>query len=92
MKLSAFKVCHEFTSRIDGAPVLNGIMRSHSSLPKSELFFNNEEYLKASTIGTPAKKGINPGYNYCSMLHNFIYTHFEVGKKYLVFLPYFKYL
>ena len=27
--------------RIDGASMLNGFMKSHISLPKSELFFNN---------------------------------------------------
>ena len=32
MKFSAFKVCHERTSRIDAAPMLNGFMRSQTFL------------------------------------------------------------
>ena len=46
VKFSAFKVCDEFTSRIDGVPKLNELMTPHTSLPKSELSFNNKEYFK----------------------------------------------
>ena len=35
MKLNAFQVCNELTSRIDGAPILNGFMKSETS--KSQL-------------------------------------------------------
>ena len=52
MKFNAFKVYNELTSRIDDAPMLNGFMKSQTSLPKLELFFNEEEYLETAT---PAK-------------------------------------
>ena len=44
--------------------MLNEIMKSQNSLPKSELFFNNEEHLKTFMTATPAKKHLVPGYNY----------------------------
>ena len=49
---------------MDRAPMLNGFMKSQTSLPKSELFFNNEEYLKMFIIATPANKLLIPAYNY----------------------------
>ena len=88
MKFNAFKVYDELSSRIDSAPTLNGFMKSQTSLAKSELFFNNEEYLKTFIIATPAKKLLIPGYNYFSMLQNFINRHFEVGEKHLAFLQF----
>lgn len=39
MKCFAFKVCDELTSRMDGAPMLNGCIKFQTSLSKSELFF-----------------------------------------------------
>ena len=81
MKFNAFKVCDELTSRMDGAPKLNGFIKSQTSLPKSDLFFNNEEYLKMFTTATPAKELLIPGYNYFSILQNFINRHFEIGEK-----------
>ena len=37
MKLNAFQVCSELTSRTDGAPIFNGFMKSETSKsqPKS---------------------------------------------------------
>ena len=64
MKFNAIQVCNKLTSRMDGAPVLNGFIKSQTFLPKSELFFNNEEYLKIFIIATPANKLLIPAYNY----------------------------
>ena len=66
--------------------MLNEIMKSQNSLPKSELFFNNEEHLKTFMTATPAKKLLVPGYNYFSIIQNFIKRYFKVGEKYLKFL------
>ena len=66
---------------MDMAPMLNGFIKSQTSLPKSDLFFNNEEYLKMFITATPAKELLIPGYNYFSMLQNFINRHFEIGEK-----------
>ena len=40
MKFNDFKVCDELSSRMDGAPMLNGFIKSETSLTKSELLFN----------------------------------------------------
>ena len=84
-KFSALEVCDELTGEIDGAPVLNVFMTFQTSFPKSESFFNNEEYLKMFITATPAKNRLVPGYSYFSMLHNFINRHFELGEKHLEF-------
>ena len=81
MKFNVFKVCNELTSRMDCLPMLNRFSKSQTSLPKSELFFSSEVYLKTFIAATPAKKKLIPGYNYFSMLQKFINRHFEVGKK-----------
>ena len=85
-KFSALEVCDELTGEIDGVPVLNVFMKFQTSFPKSESFFNNEEYLKMFITATPAKNLLIPGYSYFSMLHNFINRHFELGEKHLEFL------
>ncbi len=38
MKFNAFKVCHELTLRIDGAPAPNGFMKAYTSEKKDRLF------------------------------------------------------
>ena len=40
MKFNDFKVCDELSSRMDGAPMLNGFIKSETSLTKPELLFN----------------------------------------------------
>ena len=74
------KVCDELISRMDGAQSLSGFMKSQTSLPKSEQFFNKEENLKIFITATPAKKLLVLGYNYFPLLQNFISKHFDVGK------------
>ena len=59
MKFNAFKVRDEFTSRIDGAPMLNGFMRSQTFLLISQFLLNNEEYLKTFVRATTIKKIFN---------------------------------
>ena len=59
MKFSAFKVCHDRTSRIDAAPMLNGFMRSQTFLLIWQSLFNNEEYLKTFLSATTIKKIFN---------------------------------
>ena len=68
MKFNAFKVREELTSTVDGARMLNGFMKSQTSLPISKLFFNNEEYLKRFITAALAKILLIPGYNYFLML------------------------
>ena len=63
--------------------MLSGFMNFHTSLPKLELFFNNEEYLKTFTT---ANKTLHPVYNYFSMLQSSINGRFGIGEKYLEFL------
>lgn len=82
MKFNAFKVSNELTIKIDSAPVLNEFMKSQTSLP----FFNNEEYFKTFIQELQLKKIFNPGFNYFSVLQNFINKHFEDKEKYLKFL------
>ena len=36
MKINAFKACDGLTNRMVGAPMLNGFLKSQTSLPKSE--------------------------------------------------------
>ena len=72
MKFNAFKVCSELTSRMDGVPMLNGFMKSQTSLPKSELILNKEVYFKTFITATPTKKHLISGNNYFSVLQNFI--------------------
>ena len=40
LKFNAFKIRDEFTSRIDGAPMLNGLMRSQTFLLISQFLLN----------------------------------------------------
>ena len=40
MKFNDCKVCDELSSRVDGAPMLNGFIKSETSLTKPELLFN----------------------------------------------------
>ena len=72
MKFNAFKVCSELTSRMDGVPMLNGFMKSQTSLPKSELILNKEVYFKTFITATPTKKHLISGNNYFSVLQDFI--------------------
>ena len=70
----------ELTSRKDDAPMLNGFMKSKTSLPKSEVF------LITKSIWKKAKKILIPSYHCFSMLQNFINKNLEVEEKYLTFL------
>ena len=40
LKFNAFKIRDEFSSRIDGAPMLNGLMRSQTFLLISQFLLN----------------------------------------------------
>ena len=40
LKFNAFKIRDEFTSRIDGAPMLNGLVRSQTFLLISQFLLN----------------------------------------------------
>ena len=47
IKFIAFKLCNELASRIDAAIMLNGFIKSQTSLLKLGLFFNNKGHLKS---------------------------------------------
>ena len=51
MKFNAFNVCNELTCRIDGAPTLNGFLKSLGQ----KLEVPNIEYLKKFITAAPTK-------------------------------------
>ena len=56
MKFNVFKVCDGVLSRIDGVSMFNVLIKTCTSLPKSKVFFNNDQFLKKYVGASQTKK------------------------------------
>lgn len=63
-------------------------MKTFASLPKSELSFNIDKYLKKYIGVSPQRESPLPGSNCFPMLQNFVKRYFEMGEKYLEFVQF----
>ena len=63
-------------------------MKTFASLPKSELSFNIDEYLKKYIGVSPQRESPLPGSNCFPMLQNFVKRYFEMREKYLEFVQF----
>ena len=83
MEKNALKVAAEVSSRIDGAPTIDGFMKSYVSKDIPDLFFWDTLFLKAYLKKSDEHRMEMPGCNFYNYLKKFSDQHARKGEKYL---------
>ncbi len=86
METNAWRVTHQLTERIDGAPVLSEFISSVASESPNDTFFFNDSYLADYVSKSKNLRNTVPGAAYLNKIFSFIDLHVQTGELYTEFL------
>ena len=88
MHRNALKVCEEVNKRVDGAPTLEGFLKSSVSRDLEDLFFWDSKFLQSFIHASDANESALPGMHFYSKLKRFSSLHFRKAEKSLEFVKF----